>query len=123
MLQTDDALVASDLSEVLLSLQKLLLASARVGQQLVPALDQGGVTSFDGFRLDVLGGQQLVLERRDVGDALLLEGLQTGIKGLLQTHRKRGGQRGAPGRGTRTLLQEMSTCLVSSVWTEDRSLP
>lgn len=79
------------LSEVLLSLQKLLLASGRVGQQLVPAFDQGGVTSLDGLGLDVLGGQQLVLQSRDVGDALLLEGLQTGIERLLQTDTERCG--------------------------------
>lgn len=49
------------LSKVLLSLQKLLLASSWVGKQLVPALHQGSVTSLDGFWLDMLGGQQLVL--------------------------------------------------------------
>ena len=73
------------LSEVLLSLEQLLLARGGVGQQLVPALHQGGVTSFDGFGLDVLGGQQLVHQSRDVGDALLLEGLEAGVEGLLQT--------------------------------------
>lgn len=77
------------LSEVLLSLQKLLLASSWVGQKLVPALHQGSMTSFDGFRLDMLGCQQLVLESCNVGDALLLEGLETGIKRLLQTDTKK----------------------------------
>ena len=72
------------LSEVFLSLQKLLLASSWVRQQLVPALHQGSVTSFYGFWLDVLGSQQLVLESCNVGDTLLLEGLETSIKCLLQ---------------------------------------
>lgn len=47
------------------------------------------MTSFDGFRLDMLGCQQLVLESCNVGDALLLEGLETGIKRLLQTDTKK----------------------------------
>lgn len=76
------------LPKVLLSLQELLLASGRVGEQLVPALHQGGVASLDGLGLHVLGRQQLVLQRRDVGDALLLEGLETSVKGLLQRERE-----------------------------------
>lgn len=78
--------LSADLSEVLLSLQQLLLAGSRVGEQLVPALEEGGVPGLDGPGLDVLGGQQLLLQSRDVADALLLEGLQTCIKGLLHTH-------------------------------------
>lgn len=68
---------------MVLSLQQLLLASSRVGEQLVPALDQGSVASLDGPGLDVLRRHQLVLQSRDVTDALLLEGLETSIKGLL----------------------------------------
>ena len=35
----------------------------------------------------MFGSQQLVLQRCDVCDALLLEGLQTGIKSLLHTQK------------------------------------
>lgn len=52
----------ADLSEVLLSLQQLLLAGSRVGEQLVPALEEGSMPSLDGLGLDVLGGQQLLLQ-------------------------------------------------------------
>lgn len=81
---------STHLPEVLLRFQKLLLAGFRVGQQLVPALHECGVASLDGLGLHVFGGQQLVFEGGDVGDALLLEGLQTSIKGLLQggTHQR-----------------------------------
>lgn len=72
------------LAEMFLRLQQLLLPRRRVGQQLVPALDEGGVPRLDGLGLDVLGGQQLVLQRRDVGDSFLLEGLQAGVKRLLR---------------------------------------
>lgn len=71
-------------SEVLLGIHQSLIAVGRVGQQLVPALHECGVTSLDGAGLHVLGRQQLVLQHGDVGDALLLEGLQAGIKCLLQ---------------------------------------
>lgn len=76
------------LSEVLLSLQKFLLASSRVWQQLVPALYQSSVTSFNSFWLNVFGSQQLILQGCNICDALLLKGLQTSIKCLLQTGRK-----------------------------------
>lgn len=39
---------------------------------------------LDGLGLNVLCGQQLVFEGSDVGDALLLEGLQAGVKGFLE---------------------------------------
>lgn len=42
------------------------------------------MTSFNGFCLDVLGSQQLIFESCDIGNALLLEGLQSGIKCFLQ---------------------------------------
>lgn len=72
------------LSEVFLSLQQLLLASCRVGQQLVPAFHQCSVTSLNGFGLHVFGCQKLILQRSDVGDALLLECLKSSIKCFLQ---------------------------------------
>ena len=78
---------------MLLGLQQLLLAGGRVGEQLVPALDEGGVARLDGLGLDVLGGQQLVHQRCDVGDALLLEGLQARVERLLLGGGKRDGVR------------------------------
>lgn len=41
------------------------------------------MAGLNGLGLDVLGRQQLVLEGRDVGYALLLEGLKTSVKRLL----------------------------------------
>lgn len=76
--------VSTDLSEVLLRFQKLLFAGLRVGQQLVPALHECGVAGLNGLGLHVFGSKQLVFKGGDVGNALLLEGLQTSIKGLLQ---------------------------------------
>lgn len=108
---------------MLLSLQELLLPSSGVGQQLVPALHESGVASFDGLGLDVFGCQQLIFEGRDVGDALLLERLEASVKGLLQTQtegRGEGEEQEARG-GPETAGH--ATCLVSSVCTEDRSLP
>lgn len=72
------------LAEVTLSLQQLLLPGGRVGQKLAPPLHEGGVPGLDGLGLNVLCGQQLVFEGSDVGDALLLEGLQAGVKGFLE---------------------------------------
>lgn len=115
------------LSEMLLSLQQLLLAGSRVGEQLVPALEEGGVPSLDGLGLDVLGGQQLLLQRRDVADALLLEGLQTCVEGLLHTHDSQEDTTSGldSRRRSRRSSQrsKRSTCLVSRVCTEDRSRP
>lgn len=42
------------------------------------------MSDLDGLRLNVFGSQQLVFECSDIGNALLLEGLQASIKGLLQ---------------------------------------
>lgn len=75
---------STDLSEVLLRFQKLLLAGLRIGQQLVPALHECGVAGLDCLGLHMFSSQQLVFEGCDVGDAFLLESLQAGIKGLLQ---------------------------------------
>lgn len=72
------------LSEVFLSLQQLLLSGCGIGQQLVPAFHQRSVTSLDGFGLNVLGCEELILQRSDVGDTLLLERLKSGIECFLQ---------------------------------------
>lgn len=95
-----------------LGLQELLLAGGGVGQQLVPALDEGGVPRLDGLGLDVFGRQQLVLQRRDVGDSFLLERLQPGVKRLLQ--REGGGSEEIHRFCWRSSGSE-PTCLVSSV--------
>lgn len=86
------------------------------------------MASFNGFRLDVLGSQQLVLEGCDVGDALLLESLETSIKCLLQMDAEETipsieGATQREGKGGGYCLRGYSTCLVRRVWTEDRSLP
>lgn len=57
---------------------------------------------LDGLGLNVLGGQQLILEGGDVGDALLLEGLQAGVKGFLE--------RGAHGKPTRRSGRDAGPC-------------
>lgn len=116
----------SYLSEMLLSFQKLLLASGRVWKKLIPAFYQGSMASFDGLWLDVFGSQQLILQSCDVGDALLLEGLETSIKRLLQTEEKQRQEFNntmlSKTKNT-FILSGRLTCLVSRVWTEDRSLP
>lgn len=77
------------LAEVTLCLQQLLLPGGRVGQELAPPLHEGGMAGLDGLGLNVLGGQQLIFEGSDVGDALLLEGLKASIKGFLEGAAKR----------------------------------
>lgn len=81
------------LAEVTLCLQQLLLPGGRIGQELAPSLHEGSVAGLDGLGLNMLGGQQLIFEGSDVGDALLLEGLQASIEGFLEGGARRQGPR------------------------------
>jgi hypothetical protein len=72
-----------DLGELLLDLVEAGLARSAVRQQAIPTLDDNGVLLVDGGRLDVVGPDELVLQRGDVLDALRLEGLESDVEGLL----------------------------------------
>lgn len=77
-------LLATHLSEMLLSLQEFLFPGSRISQELIPAFHQGSMPGLDGLGLDVLGCKQLVFQSSDICNSLLLESLQSSIKCFLR---------------------------------------
>ena len=73
----------ADLTELLLDLEQALLAVVGLLEQLLPPGDHLLVLLVDGGRLVVSGRHQVVLEGGDVGDALVLKGLQADVESLL----------------------------------------
>lgn len=74
-----------DLPELVLQLQQALLARRRVGEQALPARDHVTVPLRDRGALLVPRRHQLLLQGRDVLDALVLERGETCVKDFLRS--------------------------------------